>query len=378
MIPEDKRYFVESKIEGHEMLKEDVIIHFYYPRKDWTNHPLPEREEDFMPWLSKLRKNPSVDRGRYTTGRYAWTILTYLILKKDIPCKLVEKIPDSGIVLCHADYLETTIKPSKRLFIVCLKAEKKVYPYAQLYLVQDPEDEILKRGKRFPRYWKAYFMEHWPQPGLKPRIASRDRFENIAFIGNPGQLDQCFRTEKFKRDVSKMGLNFKIVDSLEKWNDFREIDCILAVRDLSSKMVTRRPATKLFNAWLAGVPAILGPEAGFRKKRESHLDYIEARNYLEVIEAIKMLKNNPFLRKKMIENGLERGKDYTFEKTLNRWKYFINNVVIPDYKQWLNFPGNKVDEFIELRERYNVTKDINVFKCLPLRLIGRLRKKLRG
>ena len=36
-----------------------------------------------------------------------------------------------------------------------------------------------------------------------------------------------------------------------------------------------KPPSKLFNSWLAGVPAVLGHESAYRAERRSDLDYIE-------------------------------------------------------------------------------------------------------
>ena len=244
-----------------------------------------------------------------------------------------------------------------------------------MYIAENPEDEVFSRANKYPRFWQAYFMEHWPTPQLIPRRDERGVFENVVYVGSPLELDKSFRGEDFKEKLRVLGLNFMIIDSPGRWNDFSEADCVLSVRNFNDKKHLRKPASKLINAWLAGVPAVLGPEAAFRAKRRSSLDYIEVTNYRETLEALKKLKEDPSLRAKMIENGLERGKEYTAEKTAQRWEHFINNVVIPEYETWLKLPQRRVKDFFDRRERYYKTKDITVFDPLPIRVLKKILKK---
>ena len=89
-----------------------------------------------------------------------------------------------------------------------------------------------------------------------------------------------------------------------QWNDYSEIDVIVAIRPNTSSQYPNKPASKLVNAWRAGIPAILGPEIAYREVRKSELDYIEAKNRYEVARAIRRLKDSPELYAGMVENGL--------------------------------------------------------------------------
>jgi hypothetical protein len=50
------------------------------------------------------------------------------------------------------------------------------------------------------------------------------------------------------------------------WHDYSTDDLVLAVRDLTEKDALVKPASKLVNAWIAGVPALLGPEPAFANR----------------------------------------------------------------------------------------------------------------
>ncbi|MET0656934.1 MAG: hypothetical protein ABW110_02105, partial [Steroidobacteraceae bacterium] len=78
-------------------------------------------------------------------------------------------------------------------------------------------------------------------------------------------------------------------------------------------------ATKLYNAWLAGVPAILGPEIAYRHLRRSELDYIEVNSAAEALEAIERLRSDHLLYQAMIDNGVRRAEEFTVGRLTREW-----------------------------------------------------------
>ena len=71
-----------------------------------------------------------------------------------------------------------------------------------------------------------------------------------------------------------------------------------------------KPSTKLVNAWIAGVQALLGPEPGFQDIRQTPLDYFEVKTPVEVLNAIHRLRSQPALYEQMVSNGLKRAGVY--------------------------------------------------------------------
>lgn len=63
-------------------------------------------------------------------------------------------------------------------------------------------------------------------------------------------------------ELSKLGLKWKVIPK-EGWHDYREIDVVVALRPKSTKKHFCKPATRLYNAWIAGVPAILPNESAY-------------------------------------------------------------------------------------------------------------------
>nr|WP_293095419.1 hypothetical protein [Okeania sp. SIO2F4] len=125
---------------------------------------------------------------------------------------------------------------------------------------------------------------------------------------------------------------------MDQWNDYTNIDLIIAVRSFENKdPYINKPASKLVNCWRAGVPAILAPESSFIACRKSELDFMIIKSFEDTINAVKTLKSNPELYLKMITNGLERAKEFTPEIVKEQWVNFFDNVAFPAYDQWQSF-----------------------------------------
>ncbi len=279
-------------------------------------------------------------------GIYAWTIQTYLRLKQDgFPCFLTSKIPDQGIVFIHRNLLtryHSRFKPSQNLLLICLKAELSPYPYGQLQIVQNPtEIETVSH---------SFYLPHWTQPGLIPRDLSRgDRFENIAFFGHQNNLAAELLSPRWQQHLNQLGLNWLPVINRNPWNDYqtlnpawndyRHIDAIVAIRRFGTDYsYPNKPATKLYNAWLAGVPAILGYESAYRTEGHPHQDYLEVTSFSELSFTLKQLKQDIKLRQKIVNQGDQQGQKFHPDQITQRWRNFIETVAIPAFETWYQTP----------------------------------------
>jgi hypothetical protein len=108
------------------------------------------------------------------------------------------------------------------------------------------------------------------------------------------------------------------VDAL-RWSDFHDVDLVLAVRPADPRGHTGKPAAKLYNAWLAGVPALLGAEPAYRELRTSDLDYFEVDSVGPALAAIDRLRTEPALYREMVAHGRARAQAFTAEAILPLW-----------------------------------------------------------
>jgi hypothetical protein len=263
--------------------------------------------------------------------------------KVKFPCYLINKIPEEGIVIVHHNALRfhrQPLSPSSKLLFIYIKAESTRSPYAQIQVVQNPEEANPQKS--------SYYLPHWSQPGLVPRSEQRgDCLINIAYFGHDANLASELKSPDWQIQLENMGLrwlpiinrnswhNFETIDN--RWNDYSQIDAILAVRSFQSgKSYFNKPATKLYSAWLAGVPALLGPESAYRYEGEKGLNYLEVNSVRESIAALELLQNNFSLRNNLIKNGTLRGKEFQPDKIRQKWQDFLLEVAVPAFEHWIS------------------------------------------
>jgi hypothetical protein len=310
-------------------------IYFYIPHHQWPSGKmpeiLPENPDQFWPWVSANCTDRFISSGKYT-----WTLQTYLHLKATgFPCELTATMPAEGIVLSHRSLLPNDLKPTAKILMVCIQGDKRRHPYAQIHLVQNPQQETIYK---FLPLWQNYYIHFWPQNGIIPRdFAHGERFRNICFFGRSYiNLAPELKDSWWKQQFHNLGLNFQIVANPDKWHDYSNVDAILAVRSFRRMAGNYgwKPATKLYNSWLAGVPAILGCESAYRAERKSELDYIEVSSPNELLLGLKRLRDDVEWRHAMVANGNIRAEEIKPATITNQWCNFITDVAVPTYESW--------------------------------------------
>jgi hypothetical protein len=111
---------------------------------------------------------------------------------------------------------------------------------------------------------------------------------------------------------------------LTSFHDYRAVDLVLAVRP---GVTTHKPASKLVNAWHAGVPALLSPDYPFEELRQDPLDYLAVRDVAEAEAAVLRLKREPGLYRAMIEHGRARAAQYTVASITARWAQLLYETI---------------------------------------------------
>ncbi|MEM9265457.1 MAG: hypothetical protein AAGA46_08030 [Cyanobacteria bacterium P01_F01_bin.13] len=294
-------------------------------------------------WPDQLPASSAENWSGFGLGIYAWTVQTFLKLQEvGFTCHLTDQLPDEGIVLFHANAARgADIHPSPNRLLICLKAEATLCAEAQLHVVQNPYEASQRLG--------CYFIPHWPQPGLQPHLPERrDRFETVAFLGHRNSLANELMAPAWETQLQQRGLNWQPVintnvwndqQSIDTcWNDYQHIDVIVAIRQFHQRRPGYRskPATKLYNAWLAGVPAILGRELAYRAEGTAGVDYLEVNSMTELLTGLDKLQQDVVFRKRLVKKGLIRSIHYTPEVITQRWQRFLNEISIPAYRTWCN------------------------------------------
>lgn len=287
---------------------------------------LPERQA--LRGMDPLSLDPDRDWEVFGTGVYVWILQTFLRLRAaGAAVELVDAPPESGLLVMHADDFDRALGQAasrSALTLVVARSDRAPQPLADFGIVQNAAAADRSH----------FFIPSWLQPGLIPRARSRaTTLANVSYFGSIRELDpdlandawvEALRARNLKWDARTItfGGNDRLYERVS-WNDYATTDLIVALRPGSAWNARSKPAAKLQNAWAAGVPAVLSPEAAYREVRRSSLDYIEVRSSTEALEAIDRLRQNPGLYADMVQNGLERAKEFQPERLVSRWRQVL-------------------------------------------------------
>lgn len=321
-----------------------VRVVFYVPSPELVRRA-PATASDYWPWIATAVETMPAQLGDGRgmcpwLGPYNWTMQTYLELRDSgFECELTASLPADGVIIAHGDFLPPGFAASARQFLVEIKPDRPLQcRFANFVIVQNTRDPICQWPARL--FVHAAALPYWPQPGLVPRGDARgDRFENIGFMGRAQNfLDD---TDAVSTGLAQRGLKW-VVMPVERWHDYTTLDAVVAVRppgDVSSNATpfhaaNRKPASKLANAWLAGVPAILSPDEAFQQLRTSPLDYLEAESVADVLARVDQLQQDAGLRRAMVERGRQRATEFTRDRVTSRWAALISERIVPAAEAW--------------------------------------------
>ena len=257
----------------------------------------------------------------------AWVVQTALRLREaghDVAIQAT--LPDTGIVVLlpepHfcASFHEQYTSAHRDLLIVTIRADIVGFrsPLADAEIVQNGcfADDV-----------RTFHIPHWPQPGLRPRDPSRGaRVRTLAFKGDKGNLHPNLFTDRLDAFLDMHDITARLEETVDRtapqpWHDYHDVDVLLAVRRPWHRgdLFHDKPASKLINAWHAGVPALLGPEYAFRELRDDPLDYVEVTSDADVIAALTRFIDEPDHYTAMVEHGRQRAQAFTVEQITERW-----------------------------------------------------------
>lgn len=249
---------------------------------------------------------------RILSGRDCWVILTWARLcAADCPFESVLscKAVDNAVCVFHWDDA-TPAMGVHRCFAVVAQTDRPRPALSDMTVMQNGltgETELRRK------------MPHWPQPGLIPRDPARgDRLETLAYFGSDQYEPHFVKTGAFQEALRQRKVRF--VNRFQgTWHDYGHVDAVLAIRDCPPVVLATKPASKLVNAWKAGVPALLGPEPAYRELRVSPLDFLETPSAEAVLDSIDRLQREPGLYRRMAEHGAERAEAFHDGILTERW-----------------------------------------------------------
>lgn len=294
-------------------------IAFYIPT---PYLPSPERQAS---WTSG--RIPELLGGGKAASAQSWLYQTWVELRGDCDVRLVSELPDRGVVITLSNHLHSGFRARPGQFIAAVAADFLPHPGAQMQIVQN-----LAHARRLPG---AVFMPHWPQPNLVARDLSRGlRIETAAFFGDPSNLAPELATPAFQNHLLReTGVTFEVRDPA-RWHDFSDVDVVVAIRDFSRARHLGKPATKLYNAWLAGVPLIGGSDSAFSSEATPGADYLVARSPEELVNRIRSLRANPQQWQAIADAGRRRTSERSREAVRSLWTALCRSAIPRKFEAW--------------------------------------------
>ncbi len=234
--------------------------------------------------------------------------------------ELVHDIPRDGIVIALTGTLPPHFRAPQGMFLAGVIADGLPHPSAHCHIAQNAA-----HAHRLPR---GIFMPHWTQPGLLMRDPVRgNTFERVAFYGTKSNLAPELQTPEWAEHLlHTVGCTFDI-RSAEHWHDYHDVDVVLAVRTFGRQRQLHKPATKLYNAWRAGIPFIGGRNSAFAADGNPGRDYLIARSPDEIIRHLQKLKSDENFYCSLVEQGLRKAADYSDESITARWRKLVEETL---------------------------------------------------
>jgi len=255
-----------------------------------------------------------------------WVLQTYLELAKrgnlNVECSTRPRL--GRVNLIHsANLLEISLTPDQ--FVVCIQADYPRRGWAHYHLVQN---ELLEDDG-------ASMVYMWPLPNLVPRDPDRTGVETVAFAGELTNL--ALSVEWWKRAFARIGIRFTILGP-DNYHDVHDIDVLIAVRSFDGRLYPRKPANKLFNAWMAHIPLIASPDSAFRQVGQPGTDYLIAHTPSDVINHVQQLRGDRSMYQTIVRNGVRKASFYTRDRIADRWENILQGPVQQRYQQWRSKP----------------------------------------
>lgn len=335
-----------------------------------ANHKVNERKSIaitfYLPNYEKLDSINTLDPfsawQEMPRGEGFWILQTYCLLRHyGVDVNISRDLPNSGVLVFHRRNKNTLFEQPnnkiKNLILVGCRGD--------LHDTLIPDFELLQNDY-FSDGEHKFSMPHWPMPNIVPRDPARgNTIKRIAFKGFAAQLHPDFHSKEWLDFLKSLDIewvenavtfthNGKSTFNETEWADYHDIDLVIAVRPERNDFHTNKPALKLYNAWLAGVPAILGRECAYREVGSDGIDYVEINSLSDAKKTIQYLVANPEAYEKMIHMGNLKAPNYTHEAVCEAWKHFFYEILPEKIEKRQNQLTYKIFRHIPLRIRYRL------------------------
>ncbi len=262
---------------------------------------------------------------RFVGGRNSWIAQSFVRLRPALAARGWSSSAGPGfhrdaINIAHRDDVNEFRIVREAPFLLVVRADRGPVAACDFAIVQNDLDTAAHER----------FVPLWPQPGLVPRDASRgEHIESVVYQGRTGSAPAWFASSALREALAWRGVRFEVRE--KRWNDYTRVDLALAARDEVPAILAHKPATKVYNGWLAGAPVLASPEPAYRAIRRSPLDFLDVRGAGDVVAAVDYLRSRPDIYRAMVRHGRERGREFDVDAVRARWLALLDDEVVPAF-----------------------------------------------
>ena len=270
-----------------------------------------------------LADRPDILKSFAENGDLCWTVQTWCRLR-DMGVGGIEIATEPGEGRINLAKSKTLSRrgADPTLFQVSIQADYPRVLWAQFHIQQNT-DLLCEDGA---------LQYLWPQAGIVPRDESRGGVTRVGFLGKlDGNL--AGTAEQWTRAMEARGLEF-VVQPPERWNDYSDIDIAIGLRSFGHQRHSRKPANKLLNSWIAGVPFVSGSDSAFAQVGTAGMDHLLAHNLEEAVSQIDRLRSDPKLYADIVDAGRRRAKTFSVERMASQWVALLEGPIAARYRQW--------------------------------------------
>ncbi|HVF63577.1 MAG TPA: hypothetical protein VNE58_06265 [Casimicrobiaceae bacterium] len=272
-----------------------------------------------------------IDRnaGRFRSGVDVWIVQTYLHVRDALAAdgwqvSLASDFKPGAICVAHWDELHRLRWRAPLAYLIGVRADRPPVLTA---------DKVVRQNTLAADDARTVGIAPWPQPGMRRRREERgNEVKRVGYFGRMAMAPSFFSDPAFRRALDDLNLEF--VPSEHDWQDYGDVDVVIAFRTAPPSLLRHKPVTKVSNAWLAGVPAIVGPEPAYLQLRRDENDMCVAHDAAEVIAELTRLKREPGHYAAMRKRAVARASEFDVPALRDRWLTFFRERVAPAYAQW--------------------------------------------
>lgn len=257
-------------------------------------------------------------------GQLNWACQSYLILREHREGMTLGTSPEPKVINFAHTMVWRRLGSRADEYRVSVRADYPRLFNTDFEILQNP---VVPLGRR-----QAY-LPYWPLPGILERDHARKGVRTVAYAGRIGKRNLASILKDGPRGDLAKRFGFCVIPP-DRWHDMRQIDLLLAIRDFNGRTHDDKPASKLFNSWLAGVPLVGGTDSAFSAIGRPGNDYLRVTTERELSEALERLSDDPEFYETIVAAGRERRAEVSREYIAAQWLDLLEGPVVEDYLRW--------------------------------------------